>query len=83
MTGTVAKKLITRGVRFTFRSKAIPAGTVMGDKLKWVVKYDGRTKRIAQGPSEVDRLTLRFDSGRHVVKVFRDGARVTTATVRA
>lgn len=83
VTGTVAKKMITKGVRLTFKSKATPAGTYTGKPLKWVVKYDGRSKRITQGPSEVKKLTLRFSKGRHVVRVFRNGTKVTTATVRA
>lgn len=83
VTGTVAKKMITDGVKFTFKSKPTPSGTVTGDPLKWVVKYDGRRKKITQGPAEVDKLTLRFKQGKHVVKVFRNGAKVMTATVRA
>lgn len=82
VTGTVSKKIVSTGVKLTFRSRAIPAGTVARSPLKWLVKYDGRTKQITQGPSEVDTLNLRLGRGRHVVKVFRNGSRVTTVTVR-
>ena len=82
VTGTVTKKAISNGVKFRFKTAPIPAGTLAGKQLRWVIKYDGRTKRITQGPSKVDALPLRFDSGRHIVKVFRNGTRVSTVTVR-
>lgn len=83
VTGTVAKKMVTGGVKFTFRSAATPAGMVAGNPLKWVIKYDGQSKRITQGPSEVDSKTVQFSGGRHIVKVFRNGVQVTKVTVRA
>ena len=55
----------------------------MRSALNWKVTYDGRTKRISQGPNERQSLTLKFKTkGRHVVKVFRNGSRVLTTTVR-
>jgi hypothetical protein len=85
VTGSVANKSITSGVRLTFRSDALPAGTTMGNELRWKVTYGGRTTQLTQGPSEVDTVPVRFAAkarGRHVVKVFRNGIRVLTTTVR-
>ncbi|MGF9759211.1 hypothetical protein AAII07_28825, partial [Microvirga sp. 0TCS3.31] len=83
VTGTVTKKPLASGVKLKFRSNAIPAGTTWRTALKWKVTYDGRSKRIAQGPNELDGLTLKFkEKGRHVIKVFRNGSRVLTTTVR-
>lgn len=82
VTGKVTSKMIPKGVRLTFKAAATPAGTLMGKPLRWMVKYDGRTKRITQNASETDILKLRFSGGRHVVKVFRNGSKVKTVTVR-
>lgn len=83
VTGTVTKKPIASGVKLRFRSNAIPAGTLWREALKWKVTYDGRTKRIAQGPNESDALTLKFkEKGRHVIKVFRNGSKVLKTTVQ-
>jgi hypothetical protein len=83
VTGKVATKMISRGVKLIFKSAATPAGTLTGKPLRWMVKYDGRTKRITQSASEIDTLKLRFPGGRHVVKIFRNGSKIKTVTVRA
>ena len=83
VTGTVTKKPLASGVRLTFRSNAIPAGSTLRNRLTWKVTFDGRTKRVTQGANERDRLTLKFTKkGRHVIKVFRNGRRVLTTSVR-
>jgi hypothetical protein len=82
VSGTVASKKISKGVKLTFRSAATPAGTLTGKPLRWMVKYDGRTKRITQSASETDTLKLRFSGGRHIVKIFRNGSKIKTLTVR-
>lgn len=82
VSGTVVKKPLDSGVRLRFRSNAIPAGATVRNALKWKITYDGRTKKVTQGPNELDTLNLRFKSGRHAIKVFRNGTRVLTTVVR-
>ena len=83
VTGSVAKRALATGVKFIFRSDATPAGTLTGSPLKWKVSYDGKNKRVAQGPSEKDVVALRFASGtgRHVIKVYRNGVKVLRTVV--
>lgn len=83
VTGKVQHKMTAKGVQFTFKSNATPAGLRTGKSLVWKVTYDNRTRTIRQGPSKVSTMTLNFpQGGRHVVKVFRNGTRVKTVTVR-
>lgn len=85
VSGTVSKKLINRGVKFTFRAKALPSGTTLRKKLTWTIVSDGKFKTITQGPSSTKSLTMRFPgrSGKHLVKVLRNGKLATKVTVRA
>ena len=84
VTGTVAKRATADGAKLIFRSAPTPAGYVQGSRLTWKITYDGRAKRIAQyaGERDVLRLTFRPGTGKHVIRVYRNGARVLKMVVR-
>ena len=72
--------------KLTFKSKALPAGTVVGKRLSWKVLVDGKVRKsFTQGPSAI--RTLKFTSpdrsGSHKVKVFRNGRALKTFFYRA
>ena len=74
------------GVRVDLRSQAQPANTVLGNKLDWKIKVDGRIKfhvRETFGAHDVYSRTFATGSGKHVVKVFKNDVLVRTAIVRA
>lgn len=83
--GAVTKKWVDRGVQFTFKSKAIPAGTVVGDKVQWSIVSGDKVKSFSQGPSATSKKTLKFpkNSGAHKIKVLRNGKVAMRVTVRA
>lgn len=85
VTGSVTKKRVDRGVQFTFKSKALPAGTVVGNKLQWSIVSDDKVKSFSQGPSAVSKKTLKFPkrSGIHKIKVLRNGKVAMRVIVRA
>ncbi len=86
VTGTVTRKKVTNGVRLAFRSDALPAGTVAGDTLTWTVLVDRKVRKtFSQGPDAVRKLKIASSdrSGRHVVKVLRNGRVVKSVTYRA
>lgn len=86
VTGKVTNKPVARGVKFTFKSNALPSGATLRNTLKWKVVADGRTKAsFSQGPSNIRTKTVRFAarSGKHVVKVLRNGRVVKTVRFRA
>ena len=83
--GTATTTLRTHGVRIDLRSEAQPAHTVLGAKLDWKVKVDGHVKaRITQGFGDHDVVRQHFTtgSGRHVVKVIKNGVMVQRTVVR-
>lgn len=83
VTGTVKKRSVDRGARFTFRSQPLPVGTVQGRGLLWKVVYDGRVRRVRQNADERDVVTLKFPrgSGKHRIKIWRNGQRALTTVV--
>lgn len=84
--GTVTSSNVTRGVKLNFATKALPAGTVMGNKVTWTVLLDGKIRKtLSQGPSarQSVKVTSPARSGQHVVKVLRDGKAVKTVKYRA
>lgn len=85
VTGSVSHKMVTRGVKFTFKSDALPPGATLRNALKWKVVAEGRVRAsFTQGPSNIRTKTIRFaaGTGRHVVKVLRHGIRVKTVSFR-
>ena len=83
--GTATTTLRTHGVRIDLRSEAQPAHTVLGAKLDWKVKVDRHVKaRITQGFGDHDVVRQHFTtgSGRHVVKVIKNGVMVQRTVVR-
>lgn len=84
VTGTVTKRPAIDGIKLTFRASALPAGHAQGRALRWKVTYDGHTRRVTQDASERDTLGLHFRprTGAHAIRVYRNGARVLTTTVR-
>ena len=74
------------GVRIDLFSDAKPAPqAVLGAKLDWKVKVDGHTKlHIKQGFGDHAAYYKHFTtgSGRHVVKVYKNGHLVRTVVAR-
>lgn len=74
------------GVRVDLFSSAKPAPQVtLGAKVDWMIKVDGRvTYHTKQGFGDHDVVRQHFTagSGRHVVKVFKNGAMVQQTVVR-
>lgn len=86
VTGSVNSKAITRGIKLTFKSKALPTGAVVGKRLSWKVLIDGKTRKsFTQGPSSIRsvQFTSPARSGRHKVKVLRNGKVSKTFYYRA
>ena len=66
-------------MRLDFFSNAQPANTVLGAKLTWKVKADGKTVFVtAQGFGDHDRVKVSFakNSGKHLVQVYKNGVEV-------
>jgi hypothetical protein len=83
--GTSKVVVRPRGVRVHLRSEAQPANTVIGKNLKWRVKVDGRVVfRASQGfgAHDVVRQHFAVGSGKHKIKVFKNGQRVRKVVVR-
>ena len=79
VTGGSKKTVGSHGVRLDLSSHAQPANTVLGAKLAWKVKADGKTVFVtAQGFGDHDRVIVRFakNSGKHLVQVFKNGVEV-------
>lgn len=75
-----------RGVKLTFATKALPAGTVAGQKVTWTVLLDGKIRKtLSQGPTSKQSVKVSSParSGQHVVKVLRNGKAMKTVTYRA
>lgn len=76
VTGTVSSKGVTNGVKLAFKSAALPVGTVVGKRLSWTVLVDRKIRKsFSQGPSAIRNLKVTSPdrSGRHVVKILRNG----------
>jgi hypothetical protein len=86
VTGSVSSKMVTRGVKLTFKTNALPAGATQRNPLAWKVVADGKVKKsFTQTASNIRSTTLRYsaDTGKHVVKVLRNGTVVKTVRFRA
>ena len=85
MTGRVTSKAIPRGLKLTFATAALPAGTVLGDKLRWTVLLDEGPQELHAGaehaPNPQDRAAERQRQA--VVKVLRNGRLAKTVRFRA
>ena len=83
--GSVSKKYITRGVKFTFKARALPEGAVVRNKLKWSVLLDDKVRSFTQSPDtkRVKSYTFPRRSGVHKIKVLRNGKVAMKVTVRA
>ena len=82
--GTSSVVVRSHGVRVHLRSEAQPANTVIGKTLKWRVRVDGRVVfRASQGFSAHDVVRQHFadGSGKHKIKVFKNGHRVRRVVV--
>ena len=83
--GTSAILVSPHAVRVDLRSEAQPANTILGSKLDWKVKVDGKTVlHVKQGfgAHNVYRRDFAANSGRHVIKVFKGDVLVRSAIVR-
>ena len=86
VTGSVSGTKINNGIKLTFKSKALPAGTVVGKRLAWTVLVDSKIRKtFSQGPSAIRTLkfTSRDHSGSHKVKILRNGRALKTFYYRA
>ena len=74
------------GVRVDLFSSAKPAPQVtLGAKVDWMIKVDGRVTfhtRQGFGDHDVVRQHFTTGSGRHVVKVIKNGVMVQRTVVR-
>jgi hypothetical protein len=83
VTGKVSSKAVTRGVKLTFKSNALPSGATQRKALSWTVIADRKVKSsFTQPASNIRTKTLRFKArtGKHVIKVLRNGK--VTKTIR-
>ena len=87
VTGHSTKTIRPHAVRIDLFSNAKPAPqAVLGTKLDWKVKVDGRvTFQTKQGFSDHDvvRQYFKAGSGRHVVKVLKNNVVVRNFAVRS
>lgn len=75
----------THGVRVDLRSEPQPANTVLGKKLHWVVKVDGRVAmNVRQGFGDHDVLRQHFaiGSGKHRIEIIKNGVEVRNRVVK-
>lgn len=83
--GKVSSAKVARGVRLTFRTEPVPAG-VDATKVRWTVLLDGKIRKtFSQGPADRRdlKVTSSARSGKHVVKVLRNGKPMKTVRYRA
>ena len=86
MTSTVATPTTVRshGLSIHFKSEAQPTNTVIGKRLHWVVKVDGRTVvDLRQRFSDHDDYAAYFATGNHRVEIWKNGEPVRTIVVKA
>ncbi|GAA1918987.1 hypothetical protein [Nocardioides hwasunensis] len=83
--GTVSKKLVRRGVELTFKADKVPASTTVRTPLRWSVVVDGRLTSFTQKPGATKRKKYVFaqGSGRHRIKVLRNGKPTLKVVVRS
>ena len=84
VTGNVVAKAKKLKAKLRFVSDSLPAGTTQGKALAWKVVVDGTlAAQFDQGAGQTSHLQYAFnkDTGTHRVKVFKNGAKVTTLKV--
>ena len=70
--------------RIHFTSEAQPTNTVIGKRLHWVVKVDGRTVvDLRQRFSDHDDYAPYFAAGNHRVQIYKNGDLIRTIFVKA
>ena len=85
VTGSYSTKKDGRHVEVFLTSDAQPANTTLGDKLQWKIRVDDNVKlRAEQGFSDYDKFkhTFRANTGKHTVKIFKNGDLVKTMEVK-
>lgn len=85
VTGSYSTKKDGRQVIIKLTSNAQPANTTLGDKLIWKIRVDDNVKlRAEQGFSDYDKFkhTFKNNSGKHTIKIFKNGDLVKTITVK-
>lgn len=73
-------------VRIDLYSRVKPDNSVLGEKLAWVVRVDGKVAfKTLQGFDDHDVFRRQFEdgSGKHTITVFKNGVLKRTITVRA
>lgn len=85
VTGKVLTKKIINGVRLIFRTPKQPPNTGVGDPARWLVTFDGRTKKVTQrwDAKYVWRKQFPEGSGRHLLRVYLNSKLVRVLRVRA
>jgi len=81
--GSYTAAIRARGVTIHFKSEAQPDNTVIGMRLHWVLKVDGRmTLSLRQGFSDHDDSGAYFASGKHRVEIWKNGMLVRTLVIK-
>ncbi len=82
--GSYATTIRSHGLSIHFKSEAQPTNTVIGKRLHWVVKVDGRTVvDLRQRFSDHDDYAAYFATGNHRVEIWKNGEPVRTIVVKA
>ena len=82
--GNHATTLRPHGLRIDFKSEAQPTDTVLGKRLHWVVKVDGRMGiDLRQRFGDHDAYAHQFAAGNHRVQVYKNGNVVKSLFVKA
>jgi hypothetical protein len=81
--GRYATTIRPHRLRIDFYSEAQPKHTVIGSRLHWVVKVDGRTRLdMRQGFGEHDVFSRYVTPGKHRVVVYKNGVVVKNAVIK-
>ena len=83
--GTESVLVRPHSVRIDLRSDAKPENSVLGERLAWKITVDGKVEfRTRQGFDDHDIVRQHFadGSGRHVLKVFKNGELVRKVVAR-
>ena len=85
VTGSYTFEKDGRHVDIFLTSNAQPPNTTLGTKLVWKIKVDGNVKlRAEQGFSDYDKFkhTFTANSGKHSIKILKNGTLVKEITVK-
>jgi hypothetical protein len=82
--GSYRTTVTSHHLRIDFKSEVQPTNTVIGNKLHWVVKVDGRTRLdVRQGFSDHDVLSRSLATGSHRVLIYKNGVLVRNVVIKA